>query len=232
MEEAGKADAVAAHISEVAAETGTTLLKVRTNLREFTDRWVRWDLHQNGCAIAAVGLLLRPRLDRVWIPSSYGLPFLGPYGSHPGLDSLWSLPGFELGHDTLNEDRVDKLVALAGWALARRHLRVCWQPHCSGLNCGRCRKCLTTHACLRGFCGDHHWPTFPDALDLRALKRVRPNSQDMLARCFRLRDHLMTTGRDPQLLASVKGLLAHHQRRGPVVSLFQLVVRAHARLAS
>jgi hypothetical protein len=219
LAEQTKADLVKRSLLCVAAEAGMSLLMLRTNLRAFTDRWVSWDRHQCGAALAAVALLLSPHLKQVVIPSSYSLPFLHPYGSHPGLDSLWSIPGLELLHDTFVEDRSAKAMAIAPWALARRHLRVCWQPSMPDFNCGRCRKCLTTYAILRGYCSGYDWPTFPDHLDLQALSQLQTNSSDMRNRFLALRDHLFHTGQDPELLAALHLLVEPKDRLHPVMML-------------
>lgn len=229
LAEQSKADAVRRRLLCVSEEVGVPLLTLRTNLRAFTDRWVSWDQHQCGGGLAAMALLLRPHLNQVVIPSSYALPFLHPYGSHPGLDSLWSSPGFDLQHDTLLEDRAGKAMMIAPWSLARRHLRVCWQPSVSGLNCGRCRKCLTTAALLRGYCSEVDWPTFPEQLNLKALSRLQVNSSDMGNRIFALRDHLRRTGRDPELLAALDQLVARTVRRHPEKMLRHWAVRSLAR---
>lgn len=230
LSDPAKGDLVQAALTQVAAEVGPSLLTVRTNLRAFTDRWVSWEHHQCGGALAAVALLLAPHLSRVIIPSSFSRAFLHPYGSHPGLETLWSIPGLDVLHDSAREDRHDKAVAIAPWPLARRNLRVCWQPQTPGLNCGRCRKCLTTQSLLRGSCGGYDWPTFPQRLDLEALSRVRLNSPSMHSRFFSLRDHLRATGRDPELLSAVNQLLENQRRRSPGGPWHQRAVRVLARL--
>lgn len=230
LTEQDKADRVRRALSQVAAETGPSLLTVRTNLRAFTNRWVGWERHQCGAALAAVALLLAPQLRTVLIPSSRSLTFLQPSGTHPGLDSLWSLPGLSLRHDTLHEDRIDKLLLLAPWSLGRRQLRVCWQPRTPGLNCGRCQKCLSNQALLRGFCADQDWPTFPAHLDLQALARVQPHTTPALATFLKLRDHLRRWGHDPELLSAVEALLRRHRQRHPARVWRQQAVRALARL--
>ncbi len=207
-----KAEAVQRSLAHVAAEVGIDILTVRTNLRAFTDAWVAWDHHQCGSALAAVAHLLAPRLGQVLIPSSYPFAFLAPYGSHPGLDPLWSTPGLQLLHDGCEEGRWEKVQALASWPLARHQLRVCWQPNSLEPNCGHCRKCLVTHALLRAACGDQHWPAFPAPLHLAALERVKVDSLDMRHRLLQARDHLHTSGTDPALLRSLSRLL---QPRAP-----------------
>ncbi|MFN5116869.1 MAG: hypothetical protein ACK5JJ_02075 [Cyanobacteriota bacterium] len=207
-----KAEAVQRSLALVAEEVGIDILTVRTNLRAFTDAWVAWDHHQCGSALAAVAHLLAPRFRQVLIPSSYPFAFLSPYGSHPGLDPLWSTPGLELLHDGCEEGRWEKVEALASWPLARQQLRVCWQPNSLKPNCGHCRKCLVTHALLRARCGDHPWPAFPAPLPLAALERVKVDGLDMRHRLLQARDHLHTTGADPALLRSLSRLL---QPRAP-----------------
>ena len=231
-----KAQFVRRALTQVAAEAGPSLLTVRTNLRSFTNRWVDWEQHQHGCALAAVALLLAPHVGKVWIPSSFSLPFLHPHGSHPALETLWSTSALELLHDTFSEDRIDKVRELACWRLARCQLRVCWQPHTPELNCGRCHKCLWTQALLRGFCGDQDWPTFPAHLDLEALALLKlkrlwmVHSRNDDGEFFTLRSHLRQSGQDPDLLAAVNLLLLRHEQRGWVVALRQLVVLARALL--
>jgi len=225
-----KAQFVRRALTQVAAEAGPSLLTVRTNLRSFTNRWVDWEQHQYGCALAAVALLLAPHLGKVWIPSSHSLPFLHPNGSHPALETLWSTSALELLHDTVSEDRIDKVRALTCWPLARRQLRVCWQPHTPELNCGRCRKCLWTQALLRGFCGDQGWPTFPADLDLEAVALIKLDKLWMVYGFHKLSAHLRQSGQDPDLLAAVNLLLRRHEQRGWGLALRQLVVRARARL--
>lgn len=68
LSDPAKGDLVQAALTQMAAEVGPSLLTVRTNLRAFTDRWVSWERHQCGGALAAVALLLAPRLSRVIIP--------------------------------------------------------------------------------------------------------------------------------------------------------------------
>ena len=161
--------AVSEALRGTADELGLELIEVETNLRDFTDRYGDWAQHFHGAAIAAVGLFLAPRIGTFFIPSTYAYAHLFPWGSHPGLDPRWSTESLTVVHDGCEVTRFEKVEALAGWDTALRTLRVCWQLDDDTYNCGRCRKCVWTMACLRA-CG---------VLD-RALRFDRPFTPEAL----------------------------------------------------
>jgi len=144
--------AVSEALRATAREVGVPLLEVETNLRDCTDRYGDWGQHVHGAAIAAVGLFLSSRIGIWLIPSTYAYAHLFPWGSHPGLDPRWSTESLTVVHDGGEMTRFEKVEALAAWDTALRALRVCWQLDDDAYNCGRCRKCVWTMACLR-VCG-------------------------------------------------------------------------------
>jgi len=144
--------AVSEALRATADELGLELIEVETNLRDCTDRYADWGRHVHGAALAAVGLFLSSRIGTWLIPSTYGYAHLFPWGSHPGLDPRWSSEALTVVHDGSELTRFEKVEALAGWETALRTLRVCWQLDDDAYNCGRCRKCVWTMACLR-VCG-------------------------------------------------------------------------------
>lgn len=148
----GYREAVSAALRATADELGLELIEVETNLRDCTDRYGDWGQHVHGAAIAAVGLFLASRIGTFFIPSTYAYAHLFPWGSHPGLDPRWSSESLTIVHDGSELTRFEKIEALAGWDTALRTLRVCWQLDDDAYNCGRCRKCVWTMACLR-VCG-------------------------------------------------------------------------------
>lgn len=206
------------HVAAVARALDLGVVVVRTNLREFTGRYVSWD-DAHGAALAAVAHFLAPRFRRIYVPASYALPFLVPHGSHPGLDPLWSTPAVEIAHDGAEATRFDKVQALADWEPARRHLRVCWQRTNGAYNCGRCRKCLWTMAFLRACGALERATTFPPQLDLEALRRHPPEKPDELARVLQAWTVVARRGDDLDLAACLAEAIAQARNRRGVRSL-------------
>ena len=166
-------------LREVARETGKKAVLVGTNLRShpvFTS--VPWD-RTHGAALAAVGHLLAPRLGQLSIPPSWSRTRLRPWGSHPETDQLWSSSHLVVHHGNAKIGRRDRLLTIAGYPLAQRHLRVCWEHRSDDLNCARCEKCLRTMTALAGAGVLDRFRTFPADADLprgiRELGRLPPS---------------------------------------------------------
>ena len=94
--------------------------------------------------LASVGLLFQARFRTILISAAHTYADLGPWGSHPLLDPLWSTELTEFVHHGAHATRVDKCRVLANSEVAMRHLRVCWENREGRYNCGECEKCLRT----------------------------------------------------------------------------------------
>jgi hypothetical protein len=189
---------------------GLPLIEVETNLRELSDTFnFSWE-QQHGAAMAAVAYFLAPSFHKVYVPSTYALPFVVAYGSHPGLDPLWSTPHVDIVHDGIEATRFDKIGALSSWEIALRSLRVCYQLVEGQYNCCRCTKCLWTMAFLRAHGVLARATTFPQPLDLRALSEttlVKPEDRYRFLQALAMLDRRRD---DPELAAAMRGAL---QRR-------------------
>ena len=98
---------------------------------------------------------------------------LGPGGSHPILDPLFSSESLTIEHDSPAEGRLGKVRFL----VAERpellpYLKVCQTENTSG-NCGRCRKCMWTMTCLQAAGALERADSFPDVVDLDAVRGLR-----------------------------------------------------------
>ena len=166
---------VSRSLREVAAELRVDLVEVETNVRAFADRYFPWKFY-HGSMLASVALLLAPRFRKVYVAASDSYCTLIPWGSHPLLDPLWSTEEIELAHDGLEANRFEKVATIASSEVALRYLRVCfpWTSNAGAYNCGRCDKCMSTMACLRGVGALDRCATFPPELDLDALARLPP----------------------------------------------------------
>jgi hypothetical protein len=151
---------------------GLPLLVTATNVRTLTDPLISWeDVH--GGVLASVALALEAELGHVVFPSWADPAGLAASGSHPLLDSLWSTESVEIEHDRL-ESRVAKVAWLASERPDLvRHLKVCLRENRAD-NCGRCRKCLLTMACLQAAGALDRATTFPPSIDLELVRAIRP----------------------------------------------------------
>jgi hypothetical protein len=194
-------------LRRTAEEIELPLIEVETNLREFSDgAQFSWE-DQHGAGLAAVAHFLAPSFDKVYIPSTYALPFLVPYGSHPGLDPMWSSKSLELVHDGIEATRFDKIGALSSWDVALRNFRVCWQLVEGQYNCCRCRKCLWTMALLRAHGLLEKAATFPSALDLRKLSEQGADVTEQTYRLIQALAKIETRGDDPALAVALRNAL-------------------------
>ena len=198
-----------------ADEIGLPLIEVETNLRELSNGLgFSWE-HQHGAGLAAVAHFLAPGFEKIYVPSTYALPFLAPYGSHPGLDPLWGSPYLELVHDGIEATRLDKIGALSQWDTAVRNLRVCWALAEGQYNCCRCSKCLSTMALLRAHHALERARSFPVPLDLQRLSEAAPELTEQRYRFIQVITKLEQRGDDPALVDSLRKALnpGHSLRR-------------------
>ena len=125
----------------------------------------------HGAALAAIAQSLGGGVRHFVVPSTHSPANVGPMGSGPMSDPLYSTEAVEIEHDMLL-GRTQKTV----WIARERpdlleHLEVCFlEP--DG-NCGRCGKCLHTMAALEAAGMLTQAPTFPDTVDVRRVARMR-----------------------------------------------------------
>lgn len=163
----------AAAARDAAAALGKPLLEIETDVRDALD--IHWE-HYHGCALAAIGHLLRYQVGTVLIPASYTFGDQVPWGSHPALDHLWSSERVRFVHDGASMTRFARTEEISRSDVALQHLRVCWQNPDGAYNCGRCPKCLRTMIALR-VCGAlERCVTLPDELDLAAVRKLHPTA--------------------------------------------------------
>jgi hypothetical protein len=168
-------------LREVAAAAGKQALEVGTNIREFTDQFAKWGFYHGG-VLAAVSLALARGFKTFIVPSSYSYDQLHPWGSHPLLDPLWSIPGMEVVHDGCEVNRYEKLARIAESDIALAHLRVCWESSEENeYNCGKCEKCLRTMTGLHLHGALSRCRTFTSPLTPGAFRKVRIRTSGQVA---------------------------------------------------
>jgi hypothetical protein len=125
-----------------AAEHGLPLVRLTTNLHTITRELVPWE-NAHGAVLIGLGLVLGPLLGTLMLASTVHADYLRPYGSHPGLDPLWTTERTKVQHVDAVHTRAEKIARVAAHPIASRHVKVCWERDLRG-NCGRCAKCLLT----------------------------------------------------------------------------------------
>ena len=209
-------------LRRTAEEIELPLIEVETNLREFSDSSSFSLGRPARCRSCGGRPFLSPSFDKIYIPSSYALPFLFPYGSHPGLDPMWGSKSLKLVHDGIEATRFDKIGALGSWDIAVRHLRVCWQLVEGQYNCCRCRKCLWTMALLRAHGVLERAASFPLALDLRTLSEQGADATEHTYRLIQALAKVEQRGDDPALVEALRNAL---NRKDPFLGSFRRSAR-------
>ncbi len=92
-----------------------------------------------------MALFLGNGFKNVYIPSGLRFDQLGPYGTHPELDPLFSTENTQIIHDGCEYSRLEKVKSsIAKSPLALKYLRVCCQIIKGKYNCNECVKCEQT----------------------------------------------------------------------------------------
>ena len=157
---------------ELAAALGLELVVTGAEVRHVTELRFDWE-DMCGAGLAALGHALSGGLGRLQIPSSDAAVTVGPCGTSPLLDPLFSGSALAVEHAPVTRTRLGKLE----WLVRERPdvlglVKVCYKVD-SPDNCGVCGKCLHTMACLRLLGVLHRAPGFPDELDLEVLAGER-----------------------------------------------------------
>lgn len=84
---------------------------------------------------------------------------VGVFGNHMSTNHLLGSAAFEIitGAGTLT--RVERVREICDHGIALKNLRVCYQPHAGGRNCGKCKKCVLTRMAIIA-CGGDPGPLF------------------------------------------------------------------------
>ncbi len=145
LTDSARLNRVESQYKQLAKDFGVELVVVRTNLRLFTDAFLKWDFY-HGAVLAAMGLALGNGFRRFYIASATGAQ--SRWGSHAALDPLWSNGDVEFIHDQVGVPRIEKLRLVASEPRALKALRVCWEYRNEAENCALCEKCLRTMTAL------------------------------------------------------------------------------------
>jgi len=183
VDDTKRAQKLQTSLQQVAQERGVGLHIVRTNLRTHPlFKKVNWG-RTHGAALSALGQLLRGKISRLVIASSYPRHRGRPWGSSWLLDQHWSSSMIEIEHDDASVSRWEKLVKISNDPLPQQHLQVCWSLKSETGNCGVCEKCLRTMVVLEIADSLPQFTTFPQETAL----------PDLMDRLKTLPEHLWGT---------------------------------------
>jgi hypothetical protein len=154
---------------DAAVAVGVPLVVVNSNVRALSHAVCDWgDAH--GGALAGIGLALG--VGRIIIPPGTSVVSIGPSGSNPVLDGLFSTAATTVQHDDMTLSRAGKIACLASQRPdLLPHLKVCYEENRPD-NCGRCGKCIHTMASLEAASALALATQFPQSIDLARVRSM------------------------------------------------------------
>ncbi|HET8821631.1 MAG TPA: glycosyltransferase family 2 protein [Thermoleophilaceae bacterium] len=204
--------------TEAACRLGLPLALMDSNIRALTDPLLRdWE-DMVGAGLAFLGTSLSGGLGRVVIPSSDGPRTIGPCGTSPLLDPLFSTSEVDVEHDVpLTRP------AKVAWLARNRHdllpwLKVCYYEDRAD-NCGRCSKCLLTMLALEATGKLDRATGFPVEIDREALASVRIGGRQPIEEFREVEASLRANGASVALADIVAERLDRAAERSPDLRL-------------
>ncbi|NQU11400.1 hypothetical protein HQ590_11450 [bacterium] len=199
--------AVHANAEQVAQTLGKRLVRISTNLRDFTDKLVAWGPLYHGAALASLALGLGSVYRQATIAATHSYDQLFPWGSHPVLDPLWSTESLTFIHDGCEARRVDKTRLIAEHPVALETLRVCFHNPENAYNCGCCEKCLRTMMGLHIVGALGRCQTLPHEIDPALVRAIQVTSENDASFLREVRDALTAAPTDAALGAALNDCL-------------------------
>lgn len=130
-------------LEQISHGADINLIPIYTNIRYLNDDITFWMYKSHGAALTAAALALANKIDSIYVGSSYDIPNMQPWGSHPILDPNFSSQYLNIRHDGAELSRLEKTKIVAEWAVGLNNMRVC-VANKGTLNCGKCEKCVRT----------------------------------------------------------------------------------------
>jgi hypothetical protein len=104
-----------------------------------------------------------------------------PYGSNMAVNHLLGNPWFPVVSTGGTHRRIERVEFLRDHPVLLEELRVCYQPHAGGSNCGHCEKCVRTQLELRAVgLGMAAGKAFPSPMTVRDVRGATINNPTVL----------------------------------------------------
>jgi hypothetical protein len=199
-------------LSIIAKDANVNLVPVFTNVRHLDDDVDFWIFEFHGAALSSVAHAFSTRLTWVAIASTYDIPNMNIWGSHPLLDPNYSSAELQIHHDSLWLSRLEKVRLVADWDVALSHLRVCTLNPPGIPNCGHCEKCIRTMLELLAVGKLTDTPAFPQkdvTGDMLQSLSITNGYQDS---CYRELIHPLRVQGRPNLASLIEAKSAEFQK--------------------
>jgi hypothetical protein len=135
-------------LEKIASDTGTTLISIKTNVRDLYPDGSFWEKNFHGAALASAAHILQGRVTQILLAATDQITQIVPWGSHPLLDNNWSSQVLRVLHHGERFSRFEKIRAITEWPTAMSNVQVCASRPRDALNCGKCEKCVRTQLAL------------------------------------------------------------------------------------
>ncbi len=131
-------------LQSIAKELNVELVEITTNLREFSDQFCNWGAHYFGSALAMMGHIISPSIQKIYISSDVTYQYLDPWGSHVLIAPLWNTTNSNQVFFGMSTSRLNKCVFISDNKIVQKYLHACWEHKNNNINCGICEKCIRT----------------------------------------------------------------------------------------
>jgi hypothetical protein len=200
------------NVKEVADAEGIEVVVIRSNIHALLNPIIIEDWTHGGY-LGAIALALRGAYGTAYVPSSFSMEEMVPWGSHINVDPNFSTEKLRVEHDGVEATRLEKVLwEVAKSPLALAHLRVCYMNKKGVFNCGRCDKCLRTMTSLYIAGVLENASTFPHDIDLAAIAAA-PVDRGKDKKIFHAENQhiemLRKNNLDPKLLAAIEANVAN-----------------------
>ena len=146
-EESNRARNRKAAANIICKDAGMMPMVVKTNILRLSDGYF-FDYKWHGAAMSAIAHFLSRSCNKIYIASSYTIPHLEPWGSHPLLDPYYSSAHLSVEHHGIEMSRLEKTKLVAQWPVGLNNIQVCTGQNSGKSNCGACEKCIRTMTSL------------------------------------------------------------------------------------
>jgi len=140
-------------IARIVEEMGQALVDVASNYRKTRAGQLKWEKVSHGPFLASVMLMFEQHFCSVYLPANFGsYGTIGPYGTNPLFDPLYSTSRTNIIQDGIDSTRLDKMRYLSQHDFALKNIHVCIRGQDKlgqdEKNCCHCHKCYMTMAAM------------------------------------------------------------------------------------
>lgn len=202
-------------VSRIAEKSNIELVIVESNYQTIMEPMIDQG-YTHGGLLAAVGLCMRNRFKKIYIPATFTRELDIKWGTHPDIDHMWGTETIAFQHDGEEATRYQKVdLQVARSPLALEELRVCYMNVKGTYNCGKCEKCYRTMVALLATGQLDKAKTFPHEFNLDFIKQIASESGSMFVTWDELLHALEARKISPDVQEAIKQGLAINDKNAP-----------------